>query len=329
MTKTDWRGRTVLVTGAAGFIGSHLVERLVAEGARIRALVRYTSMGSRGWLDRSPVAGDVEFVSSDIGDAGAVGRAMKGVDTVFHLAALIGIPYSYVAPDSYVRTNVEGTAVVLRAALEANVRRVVHTSTSEVYGTALTVPISEEHPLQTQSPYAASKAGADLLAWSYHRSFGLGVSIVRPFNTFGPRQSTRAVIPTIITQALSGIEIKLGTVSPTRDFTYVLDTVEGFLRVADADTAVGSVVNIGSGEEISIGDLARVIVELTGSKAAVRLDAARERPATSEVERLCADNTRARAIGWTPARSLREGLTETINWMKPNLGLFRAGDYGV
>jgi dTDP-glucose 4,6-dehydratase len=326
---TEYRDRAVLVTGAGGFIGSHLVEQLVAAGATVRALVRYTSSGTRGWLDRSPAAAKVEFIAADIGDRGAVAKAMHGIDTVFHLAALIGIPYSYHAPDSYVRTNVEGTANVLRGALDAGVRRVVHTSTSEVYGTAQRVPIGEDHPLQTQSPYAATKAGADLLAMSYHRSFGLAVTTVRPFNTYGPRQSARAVIPAIITQALGGTTIKLGHTAPTRDFTFVGDIVEGFLQLAHADGAIGRVVNLGSGGEISIGDLAQRICELIGSRARVVRDAARERPDASEVERLCADISLARSLGWAPARSLDAGLRETIAWVKENPQAFRPDEYAI
>jgi NAD dependent epimerase/dehydratase len=329
MTAGNWRGRTVLVTGAAGFIGSHLVEALVSRGATTRALVRYTSTGSRGWLDHSPSAGAVEFIASDICDARALATATAGVDTVFHLAALIGIPYSYDAPDSYVRTNIEGTANVLRSALTAGVRRVVHTSTSEVYGTAKTVPIREDHPLQTQSPYSATKAGADLLAWSYHRSFGLGVVTVRPFNTYGPRQSARAVIPTIISQALAGSEIRLGHLSPTRDFTFVADTVDGFLQAADADGAVGAVVNLGSGQEISIGDLATRITKLTGSSAKVVVEPRRERPGASEVERLCADAGFAHSLGWMPRHDLDQGLRITIDWIKSNLAAFRTDEYTV
>jgi NAD dependent epimerase/dehydratase len=329
MTAGNWRGRTVLVTGAGGFIGSHLVEALVSRGATTRALVRYTSTGSRGWLDRSPSAANVEFIASDICDERALAKATAGVDTLFHLAALIGIPYSYDAPDSYVRTNIEGTANVLRCALNAGVRRVVHTSTSEVYGTAQTVPIREDHPLQTQSPYSATKAGADLLAWSYHRSFGLGVTTVRPFNTYGPRQSARAVIPTIISQALAGSEIRLGHLSPTRDFTFVADTVDGFLQIADADAAVGRVVNLGSGQEISIGDLVTRITALTGSSAKAVVEARRERPGGSEVERLCADAGLARSLGWTPCHGLDAGLRLTIEWIKSNLAAFRTDEYTV
>ena len=328
MAATDWRDRAVLVTGAGGFIGSHLVERLAEAGARVRALVRYTSTGTRGWLDRSAAAG-VEFIAADICDCGAMTKAARGIDTVFHLAALIGIPYSYHAPDSYVRTNVEGTANVLRASLDAGVRRVVHTSTSEVYGTARQVPIREDHPLQTQSPYAATKAGADLLAWSYHRSFDLPVTTVRPFNTYGPRQSARAVIPTIITQALNGGPIKLGHTTPTRDFLYVADTVSGFLHAAQTDRAVGQVVNLGTGAETSIADLAARICALTGCAAQLVTEDARKRPGASEVERLCADITAARALGWSPAVSLDDGLRKTIEWVKSNRQVYRTDEYAI
>jgi dTDP-glucose 4,6-dehydratase len=320
----------VLVTGAGGFIGSHLTERLVSLGATTRALIRYTSTGSRGWLERSPVRDDVEFVAGDICDDRILEGAAKGVDVVFHLAALIGIPYSYRAPRSYVRTNVEGTLTVLEAALRGGASRVVHTSTSEVYGTALTVPIAESHPLQAQSPYSASKASADMLATAFHRSFGLDVAIVRPFNTYGPRQSIRAVIPTIITQALAGGPIRLGHLSPTRDFTYVLDTVDGFVRAAEAAGAAGQVVNLGSGREISVGDLAARIQALMGTSARIETDAVRERPATSEVERLCADASRARTLlNWTPRESLDAGLTKTIAWMRDHTGGVPAHVYGV
>jgi dTDP-glucose 4,6-dehydratase len=325
-----WSNQRVLVTGAGGFIGSHLVERLVAAGAETRALVRYTSSGAWGWLDDSAVRADVEVLAGDICDREVLGRAMRGIDVVFHLAALIGIPYSYDAPASYVRTNVEGTLAVLQAAMASNVGRVVHTSTSEVYGSALRVPIDEAHPLQTQSPYSASKASADLMALSFHRSFGADVVVVRPFNTYGPRQSARAVIPAIITQALGGVPIRLGHLSPTRDFTYVLDTVAGFVRAGEAEDVAGRTFNLGTGHEISIGDLAKMIQSLVGTDLPVIADEVRERPAASEVERLCADASAARAVlGWTPAHDLRHGLTETIRWMKDHLERYRIGAYSV
>jgi dTDP-glucose 4,6-dehydratase len=322
--------KRVLVTGAGGFIGSHLVERLVESGASVRALVRYLSTGSRGWLDGSTVESSVEFFAADICDRAVLARAMQGIDVVFHLAALIGIPYSYDAPESYVHANVNGTLAVLQTAAAAGVRRVVHTSTSEVYGTAITARITESHPLQTQSPYSATKASADLLASAFHRSFGLDVVTVRPFNTFGPRQSARAVIPTVITQALAGPVIRVGHLAPTRDFTYVADTVDGFVRAADAEHASGHVINIGSGEEISIGDLVALIQAQIGTAWPVAADPERERPAASEVDRLCCDNSRARALlGWTPTHTLHEGLTRTIDWMQDHRDRYRTGEYHV
>ena len=325
-----WANRRVLVTGGGGFIGSHLVERLVAAGATTRALVRYTSAGTWGWLDQSTVKADVEVLAGDICDRDVLARAMHGVDVVFHLAALIGIPYSYDAPASYVRTNIEGTLAVLQTAIASGVRRVVHTSTSEVYGSALRVPIDETHPLQTQSPYSASKAAADLLAHAFHRSFDLDVVTVRPFNTYGPRQSARAVIPTIITQALTGTSIRLGHLTPTRDFTYVADTVDGFVRAAEADDVAGRIFNLGTGQEISIGDLARTIQSLIGTDVPIVADDVRERPAASEVERLRADASAARAaLGWTAAHRLTDGLTRTIAWMKDHLERYRIGAYSV
>ena len=325
-----WSNRRVLVTGAGGFIGSHLVERLTAAGATTRALVRYTSSGTWGWLDSSPAKDNVEVLAGDICDREILGRAMRGVDTVFHLAALIGIPYSYDAPASYVRTNVEGTLAVLQTAIAAGVRRIVHTSTSEVYGSALRVPIDETHPLQTQSPYAASKASADLMALSFHRAFGADVVTVRPFNTYGPRQSARAVIPTIITQALGGTSIRLGNLSPTRDFTYVRDTVEGFVCAAEATNVAGRTFNLGTGRDISIGDLARTIQALLGTDVPVRTDEVRERPASSEVDCLRADASAARtALGWTPAHDLHDGLRLTIAWIKDHLERYRIGAYSV
>lgn len=326
----EWSHQTVLVTGAGGFIGSHLTERLVALGARTRAFVRYNSANSWGWLDRSPVKNDIQVILGDICDQHSLRRAMKGVDIVFHLAALIGIPYSYHAPLSYVRTNVEGTMNVLQSALDANVCVVVHTSTSEVYGTARYVPIDEEHPLQGQSPYSASKIGADKLAEAFHLSFGLPVAIIRPFNTFGPRQSARAVIPTIISQAMTQAAIHLGNLEPTRDFTYVADTVEAFIRIAECSEAIGQVINVGSGQEISVGDLAKKILALMGKELPLLCDSARVRPENSEVERLCADNSKAqRILGWKPRHTLEEGLVETIEWMEEHIERYRPEMYAI
>ena len=324
-------GRTVLVTGAGGFIGSHLAERLAADGAKVRAMVRYSSGGSRGWLEASKHAEAIDFRYGDISDRDFVRNAMDGCEVVFHLAALIGIPYSYVSPDAYVRTNIVGTMNVLEGARQLETPRTLITSTSEVYGTALTAPIDEGHPKQPQSPYSATKIAADCMAESFWRSFDLPVGIVRPFNTFGPRQSARAVIPTIISQCLAGAEeIRLGNLTPTRDLNYVDNTVEGFLAAADSDAAIGQAMNFGFGEEISIGDLAERIVALTGSKARVVSEDQRLRPDRSEVERLLADNTRAReATGWTPRVGLDEGLRRTIEWMQGNLGAYRVGEYMV
>jgi dTDP-glucose 4,6-dehydratase len=272
----------------------------------------------------------LEILSGDIGDGDVLARAVHDVEVIFHLAALIGIPYSYEAPSSYVRTNIEGTAAILQAARAARVARVVHTSTSEVYGTAIRVPMAEDHPLQPQSPYAASKASADLLAFSYHRSFGLDVAILRPFNTYGPRQSNRAVIPTIVTQALSRATIELGHLSPTRDFTHVLDTVEGFIRVGEAEGVAGETFNLGSGREISVGDLARRIQSILGTARPIVAHPSRERPATSEVERLCADASKIQSrLGWTPRLTLDDGLRQTIDWLKAHGDRYRAEMYGV
>jgi dTDP-glucose 4,6-dehydratase len=325
-----WSGRTVLVTGAGGFIGSHLTERLVALGARPRALIHYNSVGSRGWLDASAVAADVEYVQGDVCDRETLARAMKGVDTVFHLAALIAIPYSYRAPASYVRTNVEGTMNVLQTALEAGVRRVVHTSTSEVYGSARRVPIDEAHPLQAQSPYSATKIGADMLAEAFRRSFDLQVGVLRPFNTFGPRQSARAVIPTIISQALAGGSIRLGRLDTTRDFTYVLDTVDGFVRMGDVTDLPDGPVHTGTGVETTIRDVAARVLAIVGRDLPVVTDDERLRPDESEVDRLCADPSRARALlGWSPGHSLDEGLRHTIAWIQAHPEHFRTGVYGI
>jgi len=326
----NWQGKRVLVTGAGGFIGSHLTERLVREGARVRAMVHYNALGSWGWLDRSEVREDLEVVAGDITDADSVRHAVQGTEVVFHLAALIAIPYSYQAPGSYVRTNVNGTLNVLQAAREQGVERLLHTSTSEVYGTALKVPIDEDHPLQGQSPYSASKIGADKMAEAFHCSFGLPVVTVRPFNTFGPRQSARAVIPTIITQCLTGDTVRLGSLSPTRDMNFVTNTVDGFLAAATAPAAVGRTVSLGSGREISIGDLARLIARLTGNPIRIESEETRLRPDKSEVARLLADNTLAKQLlDWTPRVSLEEGLEQTIAWMKDHLERYRPGVYVV
>ena len=324
----DWSHSKVLVTGAGGFIGSHLTERLVESGAKTRALVRYTSSGHRGWLETSPRLNDVEVMTGDIRDRDSMRNAFKGVDVVFHLAALIAIPYSYDAPQSYVDANIQGTLNVLELARDNNLRRVVHTSTSEVYGSAQYVPIDEKHPLVGQSPYSASKIGADKIAMSYHLSFGLPVVTVRPFNTYGPRQSTRAVIPTIITQAVAGRDIKLGSMLPTRDFNFVADTIDGFIALAESDEAVGKVCNIGSGREIAIGELAKLICELCGSKATVSQDPDRLRPANSEVERLLCDVCLANSLtSFRPRVSLEEGLKCTIAWFRDNMGRYRPGEY--
>lgn len=324
------KGKQVLVTGAGGFIGSHLVERLIEDGARVRAMVHYNALGSRGWLDRSRAAADAEVVAGDITDAESVAAAVSGCDVVFHLGALIAIPYSYRAPRSFIRANVEGTMNVLEAARRGGVSRVLHTSTSEVYGTARQVPITEEHPLQGQSPYSASKIGADKMAEAYHLSFGVPVVIVRPFNTYGPRQSARAVIPTIITQVLAGQEVKLGAMTPTRDLTFVTDTVAGFLAAATAPDAIGRTMNLGTGREITIGGLADLIASIAGKPLRLTQDAARVRPTGSEVERLLSDPSLAKKLtGWQSEVTLEEGLRRTIAWFEDHREHYRAGVYEV
>ena len=324
----SWKNRKVLVTGAGGFIGSHLAEELVRSGASVRALVHYNALGTRGWLDHSPLCKGMEIIAGDICDRDSVREAMKGSEIVFHLAALIAIPYSYQAPASYVRTNVEGTLNVLQAARELGVKRVIHTSTSEVYGTARFVPITEEHPLQGQSPYAASKIGADKMAEAFHLSFGLPVVTIRPFNTFGPRQSARAIIPTIISQCLAGKRVRLGNLHPTRDLNFVTNTVGGYLLAATKRGVLGTTINLGSGREISVGDLAQVIAKLVNTTIRVESDAPRKRVAGSEVERLLASNALAKdLLGWKPKVTLEEGLRTTIAWFRENRDRYRSGEY--
>jgi dTDP-glucose 4,6-dehydratase len=329
----------VLVTGADGFIGSHLVERLVRKGLEVRAFVQYNSFNSWGWLDNCApdVKGNFEVFAGDIRDPHGVRTAMKDCDAVLHLAALIAIPYSYHSPDTYVDTNVKGTLNVLQAARDLGVRRMIHTSTSEVYGTARFVPITEEHPLQGQSPYSASKIAADQMAYSFYASFDLPVVIVRPFNTYGPRQSARAVIPTIIAQIANGKkQISLGAVSPTRDFNFVQDTVSGFVAALESDRGAGEVVNFGSNFEVSIGDTASLIAEAMNTQVEIVTDEQRLRPANSEVERLWADNAKAfKLFGWSPSyggrEGLKRGLSETAQWfLQPeNLRGYKADIYNI
>lgn len=335
----DLKAGWILVTGADGFIGSHLTEELVRMGCKVRAFVMYNSFNSWGWLEDLPakILDKLEVIAGDIRDPHLVEQAMRDCLAVIHLAALVAIPYSYHSPNSYIDTNVKGTLNILQAARKLRVAKVVHTSTSEVYGTARFVPISEDHPLQPQSPYSASKIGADQMALAFNHSFDLPVAIIRPFNTYGPRQSARAVIPTIITQIASGQRlVKLGAVSPTRDFNYVMDTVKGFIAVAASDAAVGEVINIGSNHEISIGDLALSIARLMSVSVEIHSEAERLRPPNSEVERLRADHSRARRLlGWEPQyageEGLARGLQATIDWYtkKANLSHYKAGVYNI
>lgn len=322
-----------LVTGAGGFIGSHLTEELVRKGWSVRAMTRYNFQNNWGWLETLPkeILDGVEIHPSDVTDPFAVRKAVAGCDVVFHLAALIAIPYSYRAPASYVQTNVTGTLNVLEACLDEGVERFVHTSTSEVYGTAQYAPIDEKHPLVGQSPYSASKIAADKLAESYHHSFGLPVAVARPFNTFGPRQSARAVIPSIMAQALSGAEvIRLGSLAPIRDLNWVGDTVAGMMALAEADGAAGLTINFGRGDGVSVGDLAGMILNLCGSQARIETDPVRMRPDASEVFNLVCDNALAlKTLGWSPRVSLENGLEMTMGWMKDNLRLYKPGIYNV
>ena len=324
---------SVLVTGADGFIGSHLTEELVKKGERVKAFCYYNSFNSWGWLDSlaKDVRNEIEVFTGDIRDPNGVRTAMKGQQVVYHLAALIAIPFSYHSPDSYVDTNIKGTLNVLNAARDLDTQRLLVTSTSEVYGTAKYVPIDEKHPYQGQSPYSATKIGADRLAESYFRSFGTPLTIVRPFNTYGPRQSARAVIPTIITQLLSGeLEIKLGALEPTRDFNYVKDTVAGFMAIAGCDKAVGEEINIATGKEISIGDTAKELIRQINPAARIVADTNRVRPANSEVERLLGSAEKLRALtGWQPAFTFEQGIAETIAWLKLNLDAYKTDIYNL
>lgn len=327
------KGKKVVITGADGFIGSHLTEQLVELGANVTALAQYNSFNSWGWLDTldKNVLNNINVVTGDIREYDNMKRLIKGNDVVFHLAALIAIPYSYLSPMAYVRTNVEGTTNVLEACREYDIEKVIHTSTSETYGTALYVPIDEKHPMQGQSPYSASKIAADKMAESYYRSFNTPVATIRPFNTYGPRQSARAVIPTIISQILAGKkEIELGSLTPTRDFNYVKDTANAFIKIAESDKTVGEVINAGSNHEISIGDLVEKIINITGENVKIICDEERLRPEKSEVNRLWADNKKIKDLtDWKPNYSLDKGLKETIEWIRDNMNYFKTDIYNV
>lgn len=325
------KDKKVLVTGAAGFIGSHLAEKLVESGCKVRAFIRYNSRNSWGWLEDSPYKDNIEIFSGDIRNFDCVKSAMKDVKIVFHLAALIGIPYSYHSPDSYVDTNIKGTVNILQAAKDLKVEKVIHTSTSEIYGSAQEVPITEMHPVNPQSPYAASKSASDFMALSFYRSFGLPVAIVRPFNTYGPRQSARAVIPTIILQLLNGKGIvRIGSLAPTRDFTYVKDIVDGFIKAAETKDSINEIINLGSNFEVSIGRLIEFISGIMKVKAKTISEKERKRPEESEVQCLRADAKKAkRLLGWKSKYSLEQDLKETIAWFKSQKGLYKAEIYNV
>ncbi len=328
----SWDNKKVLVTGAGGFIGSHLTERLVQLGAQVKAFVRYNSRNDWGLLELLPQdkLGEVEVITGDLRDGDAVRQATRNIEIVFHLGSLIAIQYSYVHPRESIETNIIGALNVLTAAQENAVEKVIHTSTSEVYGTAQYVPIDEKHPLQGQSPYSASKIGADMMAESFYRSFGVPVTIMRPFNTFGPRQSARAVIPTIISQAMTKEQLHLGSLHPTRDYTYVDDTVEGFIKIAESSSSVGEIINIGSNFEISIGDIAKNIIAIIGNNKEIVTSTERVRPDKSEVERLWCDNTKAKdLLEWKPKTGFDEGLEKTIEWVSANMHLYKSELYNV
>lgn len=323
--------KNVLITGAGGFIGSHLTEACVKKGFKVKVLLHYNSRNHYGWLENSPIRKEIEVLTGDIRDYDSVYDATKNIDTIFHLAALIGIPYSYVSPQAYIRTNIDGTYNILESSRHRGVGNIMITSTSETYGTAQYVPIDERHPAVGQSPYSATKIGADQIATSFHRSFELPVKIVRPFNTYGPRQSARAIIPTIITKILSGSEtLELGSTTPTRDLTFVADTVAGFLAIAQSKACIGEATNIGMSHEISVNDLALMISRLIGKKVSITTDANRVRPSQSEVERLFCDNSKLKKLtDWQPNYDLENGLMMTIEWLRQNMSHYKPDQYNV
>ena len=328
----NWKDKNVLITGAGGFIGSHLVERLVCLGANVKAFVRYNSRNDYGEIEYFPrnTLSKIKIIAGDLRDQDAIRAVVADSDIIFHLGSLIAIPYSYIHPVEVIKTNILGTTNVLMAAKNNNVEKIIHTSTSEVYGTARYVPIDEKHPLQGQSPYSASKIGADMIATSFQKSYNLPVAIIRPFNTYGPRQSSRAIIPTIITQALTRKVIRLGSIHPTRDFTFISDTIEGFIRVAEEKKSIGELINIGSSFEISIADLVEKILTLTHSDAKIEVDEGRIRPKSSEVERLYADCTKAKnLLDWKPQIDLDEGLKRTIKWISENIERYKIDTYMI
>lgn len=327
--------KKILITGAGGFIGSHLVEALVEKGCQVRAFVHYNSFNRWGWLDYTDkkIKDSIEIFAGDIRDTNGVRESIRDIDVVFHLAALIGIPYSYHSPDTYLDTNIRGTLNILQSAREFEVEKVIHTSTSEVYGTAQFVPITEKHPINPQSPYSATKAAADFLVLSFNRSFNLPVTVIRPFNIYGPRQSARAIIPTIITQIISGKKkINIGSTYPTRDLTYVKDTVDGFIKIAESDKSIGEVINIGNNFEISVKDLINLISKIMNAKIEIMIEEKRVRPIKSEVERLWADTKKARELfNWKPRYSLEQGLKKTIEWFceTNNLNFYKPDMYNI
>jgi NAD dependent epimerase/dehydratase len=328
----DWATKKVLITGADGFIGSHLTQSLIARGARVKAFVMYNSFNTWGWIDTFAPSDKeaVDVVCGDIRESDILKQALKGVDIAFHLAALIAIPYSYKSPSSYIKTNIEGTLNLLQAGLDCGVEKIIHTSTSEVYGTAHYTPMDEKHPLQGQSPYSASKIGADMIAESFYRTFNLPVTTVRPFNTYGPRQSARAIIPTLILQMLTGTTIRIGSLHPIRDFTYVSDTVEGFIKAAEADGINGKVLNLGSNQGISIGELTNTLAKIMEKEVTIECEKDRVRPPHSEVNQLICDNQRAhQLIGWRPMVHLEEGLSKTIEWFTKNRQAYKSDLYTI